>query len=145
MRDPWSWYASARRWEPRWRRREEAIEHWCRVSKGALKWRKHTSPAFLTLSFNDLLGRTEETISRVAAWLGIDFVPGLLVPTFNGRPISANTSFADVSTSVSTKPLERAGQELGRRRHAIRHRARRAPVQRLLAAVEKDRAAFPAA
>jgi Sulfotransferase family len=145
VRDPWSWYASARRWEPRWRNRTDAVEHWCRVSKGALKWRKHTSPAFLTLSFNDLLGRTEETIRRVAAWLQIDYVPDLLVPTFNGRPIRANTSFADVSTEVSTRPLARADQELGAddMRYVTEHAG---PLyQRLLAAVEKDRAAFPAA
>ncbi len=112
VRDPWSWYASARRWEPRWRDRRYALDHWCRVGQGTLKWRKKSQGAFLTLSFEDLLARTEETMRRVAAWLGIAFVPGLLVPTFNGRPIGANTSFADVSTEVSTKPLERARQEL---------------------------------
>ena len=38
VRDPWSWYASARRWEPRWAGREQAVDHWCAVSVGTAKW-----------------------------------------------------------------------------------------------------------
>ena len=144
VRDPWSWYASARRWEPRWRDREGALGHWCRVAKRTLSWRKAAGSAFLALSFTDLLSRTEETVGRVAAWLGIDDVPELLVPTFNGQPIGANTSFADVSTTVSEKPLERARQELDD--DEIRFVTERAGRlhERLLRVVEKDRAATPA-
>lgn len=49
---------------------------------------------------------------RLAAWLSIEFRPELLEPTFNGRPIRANTSFSDVGTGISAKPLERARNEL---------------------------------
>ena len=93
VRDPWSWYASARRWEPRWRDREEALLHWRRASNGALKWRRQRSKqAARLLRFDRLLTETEETMRRIAAWLGVDFVPGLLEPTFNGRPIRANSA-----------------------------------------------------
>ena len=145
VRDPWSWYASARRWEPRWRNRELAIDYWCRVGRGTLKWRKRTRPGFITLSFDDLLARTEETVRFVAAWLEVDDGPELLVPTFNGRPIGANTSFADVSTEVSTKPLERAGQELDEddMRYVSEHAG---PLyERLLKVVGEDRASLSAA
>jgi hypothetical protein len=144
VRDPWSWYASARRWEPRWRDREVALDHWCRAAKGALKWRKHTSPAFLVLSFDDLLTRTAETMRRVAAWLGIAYVPELLVPTFNGRPIEANTSFADVSSEISRKPLERAGQELDEDDIGFITEHAGPLYERLLKVIGEDRAAGPA-
>jgi hypothetical protein len=49
---------------------------------------------------------------HVAAWLGIEFRPELLEPTFNGRPIRANSSFSDVATGVSSRPLERAPEEV---------------------------------
>ena len=103
VRDPWSWYASARRWEPQWQDREVALEHWRRTSEGALKWRterKHAARdhGVAIISFDALLRDTETTMRRLAAWLGIEFRPELLEPTFNGRPIRANTSFSDVDT-----------------------------------------------
>lgn len=140
VRDPWSWYASARRWEPRWRDREYALEYWCRTAKGTLKWKKRTKAQVHLLSFEDLLTKTEETMRRLTARLEIEYVPSLLVPTFNGLPIGANTSFADVSTEVSTKPLERARQELDDDdMRCITERAG-ALHERLLEEVERERA-----
>jgi hypothetical protein len=112
VRDPWSWFASARRWEGRWTDRERALNHWCEVGKGTLKVRKTYKTDLCILRFEDLLANTEETLRRLAAWLGIEFRPGLLQPTFNGSPIRANTSFDDVGTTVSTRPLERGRDEL---------------------------------
>jgi hypothetical protein len=115
VRDPWSWYASARRWEPRWAAREAALDHWCEVARGTIKWRRHARKAgggMRLVTFETLLSETEPTMRLIAEWLGIEFRRELTVPTFNGRPIRANTSFRDVATEVSTKPLERARDEL---------------------------------
>jgi Sulfotransferase family len=115
VRDPWSWYASARRWEPRWADREAAVGHWCKVAGGTLKWRRHQGKQkreVRVVTFESLLSETEETMRRIAGWLRIEFHQELTVPTFNGRPIKANTSFSDVGTEISPKPLERAQGEL---------------------------------
>ena len=115
VRDPWSWYASARRWEPRWADREAALDHWYRVAGGTMKWRRQGGKQqreVRVVTFEALLTETEQTMRRIAAWLGIEFRPELTQPTFNGRPIKANTSFSDVDTEVSTRPLERAQGEL---------------------------------
>jgi Sulfotransferase family len=115
VRDPWTWYASARRWEPRWGEREAALAHWCSVARGTLKWRRQSGKRrrdVRVVTFESLLTETEETMRRIAGWIGIEFRPELTQPTFNGRPIRANTSFADVRTEVSTAPLERARGEL---------------------------------
>src|SRR5581483_3316547 len=102
VRDPWTWYASARRWEPRRQDRERALGDWVETTGRVLKWRRQSDKrSFRLLRFDRLLGETEETMRRVAAWLDLDFVPELLEPTFNGRPIRANSSFADVTTGVS--------------------------------------------
>ena len=69
VRDPWSWYASARRWESRWQDREHALDHWCRVGLGTLKWRKSARDEFRVIAFDDLLARTEDTVRRLAEWL----------------------------------------------------------------------------
>ena len=112
VRDPWSWFASARRWEGRWSDREVALNHWCDVGKGTFKLRKRYKADLRILRFEDLLANTEETLRRLVGWLGIDFRPELLQPTFNGSPIRANTSYGDVGTTVSTLPLERWRDEL---------------------------------
>ena len=116
VRDPWSWYASARRWEPRWADRDAALDHWCNVANGTAKWRRQRGKQnreVRVLTFERLLTDTEGTMRAVARWLGIEYRPELLQPTFNGQPIKANTSFQDVRTEVSTKPLDRAQGELG--------------------------------
>jgi hypothetical protein len=112
VRDPWSWYASARRWEPRWRERERALDHWCRVAGGTLKWLRLGEGRVRLLTFEALLTRTEQTMRQLAGWLGIEFRPELLRPTFNGEPTVANSSFADVALDVSARPLERARGQL---------------------------------
>jgi hypothetical protein len=115
VRDPWSWYASARRWEPRWAEREAALDHWCHVAGGTLKWRRQHGKQrrqVRIVTFENLLTETEKTMRRIAGWIGIEFRPELTRPTFNGRPIRANTSFSDVQAEVSTAPLDRARTEL---------------------------------
>jgi Sulfotransferase family len=138
VRDPWSWFASARRWEPRWRDRERALDHWCLTGGGAIKWRQTAKPDLRFIAFDDLLADPEAEMRRLAAWLEIEFRPELLQPTFNGQPIRANTSFADVTTGISTRPLERAKEELDPEDVAyIQERAGKL-YSRLAHKVEKD-------
>jgi hypothetical protein len=138
VRDPWSWFASARRWEPRWQDREQALDYWCRVARGTIKWRKDAK--LRVVSFEDLLLHTEETVRGLARWLRIKFRAELLEPTFNGLPIPANTSFGDVANGISTRPLERAEQDLTRDDVAyIEERAGKL-YRTLLRRAEKDRA-----
>jgi hypothetical protein len=45
------------------------------------------------VSYEALVRDTETTMRRIADQIGITMAPTLLVPTFNGRPIGANSSF----------------------------------------------------
>jgi Sulfotransferase family len=137
VRDPWSWFASARRWEPRWRDREQALDHWCRTGGGTVKWRQKTKPDLRIIRLEDLLGKPKETLRKLAAWLEIEFQPELLQPTFNGLPIRGNSSFADVATGISTRPLERAEDLDAEDVAYIQKRAGRT-YKRLLRKVVKD-------
>ena len=49
---------------------------------------------------------------RLAEWLGIEFHPTLTEPTFNGRPIKADSSFKVASHGVVTDPLTRWREKL---------------------------------
>jgi hypothetical protein len=113
VRDPWSWYASARRWSPaRWGRLEDALVEWRETVEAALTLKREQPEAVCIVRFADLLQRTEVTMRILTAWLRIDFVPEVLAATFNGLPIGANSSFAGASTEISTAPLTRSESDL---------------------------------
>ena len=142
VRDPWSWFASARRWEPQWRDREVALDHWRQTSAGAFKWRTERKEAEQKargleggarkrsvglISFDALLSEPETTMRRLAGWLGIEFRPELLEPTFNGRPIRANTSFSDLGDRrLGEAPRAGTGRARAGRRRLHRGMLRRA-------------------
>lgn len=111
VRDPWSWFSSARRKEPKWAEVGPALDDWCAEIRALLDARAVDPARFFLLRFSDLLGRTRETMGTLAGWLGIDFTPSLCVPTFNGVPSHARSSFRDVGTEISSAPLHR-GQDL---------------------------------
>jgi hypothetical protein len=66
----------------------------------------------LPLRFEDLVTDTEGTMRRVAAFLGIDFDPCLLTPTFNGFPIKADSSYKVQGYGVIKDPVSRHKQIL---------------------------------
>ncbi|MGE5272789.1 MAG: sulfotransferase [Verrucomicrobiota bacterium] len=113
VRDPWSWYASARRFNPkRYDDRNGAVAQWMKATETSIAWRAGEPGRVALLSFRDLVSAPEETMRSVSAWLGIDFVPSMLEPTFNGLPIGPNSSYAPADAPVSTEPLERGRREL---------------------------------
>jgi hypothetical protein len=59
-----------------------------------------------------LLADTEGAMRRLADYLGIAFHQTLRTPTFNGRPIKADSSFVVKEYGVLTAPLRRAESEL---------------------------------
>jgi hypothetical protein len=93
VRDPRGWYRSASLWLPKYRDRLGlAIEMWRRSTEAALAASERYGDRVLILSFEDLLREPEATMTLVAARVGISMSPTLLAPTFNGRPIRANSS-----------------------------------------------------
>lgn len=107
VRDPVSWYASARRWSSEWADRDAAVQAWTGAVRTLEQRRHEFGDDLLVLAFEDLVSRTEATMRRLADWLGIAFAPELLQPTFNGWPIEANSSFALDGRGVERGPLER--------------------------------------
>jgi hypothetical protein len=121
VRDPRSWYASARgvrdlvqtkSKERKYGTVEAGIEVWREGTEALLANRERHGERVLLLSFDELVGETEATMRVVADWLGIDFLPVLTEPTFNGQPIKADSSFAVASHGVVTDPLSRYREKL---------------------------------
>ncbi len=95
LRDPRSWYASSR--VVHFHKNEaigDAVEEWLGWGR-RLEELIDTSPVpTLGVLFDDLVLEPEPTMRRVAAFIGIEFDPILLRPTYAGRPVLPNSSFA---------------------------------------------------
>jgi Sulfotransferase family len=113
VRDPVTWYASARRWSYRheWDRRDQAMDAWCAAVQQSLTLLEEKGDEFIALmAFDDLVKGTDETMAQLAQYLGIRANADLTVPTFNRMPIRANSSFAAGPPRVDDAPLQRRSE-----------------------------------
>jgi Sulfotransferase family len=95
VREPVAWYVSASRYAPEhYADVEVALGLWRRSVESALEAGDRFGERVLLLTYEQLLERPEAVMSRVAERIGITMSPELLQPTFNGRPIRANSSQA---------------------------------------------------
>jgi hypothetical protein len=93
VREPRSWYASAARHSrKRYREVEAALLLWRHSTEGALDAARQLGEQVIVVTYEQLVADTEATMSRLAERLGLTMSPVLLEPTFNGRPVRANSS-----------------------------------------------------
>jgi hypothetical protein len=95
VRDPRAWYLSAaRHWPRQYADVEVALGLWRRSAEAAVAARERFGERVVVLTYERLVLETEAVMREVAARVGISMLPVLLEPTFNGRPIRANSSDA---------------------------------------------------
>lgn len=93
VREPQPWWVSAVGYHPeQYGDVEVAVELWRRSAEAALAARERHGDRVLLLTYEQLVRQTEPTMRVVADRLGISMLPVLLEPTFNGRPIRANST-----------------------------------------------------
>jgi hypothetical protein len=93
IRDPVSWYASARRHSTEYEDPAAAAMLWRGSFEGILRNVREQPERTLVVSLEDTISQPRTVMTRVAAFLGIEFEPCLLVPTFNGIAIQSDSSF----------------------------------------------------
>jgi hypothetical protein len=93
VRDPRGWYASAREHNGgEYKTVETGIELWRQSTQATLDAVSCYGDRVLLLTYEQLVLKTEQTMRRIAERIGISMTPVLLTPTFNGRPIRANSN-----------------------------------------------------
>ncbi len=110
LRSPDTWFPSAKEHGQSGfanKSSELILSKWCASAESMRRNRQLFGDRVILLNFEDLVGRTEETMRGLCRLLGFDFDPILLQPTFNGRPMHANSSFAVNGAGVIATPLER--------------------------------------
>lgn len=113
LRDPWSWYASARN-DGRWLKRKSAPERILREWVASAEAMIRNSAAYegraIIVRFDELLGATEPMMRKLCDILSLDFQPSLLRPTFNGDLMTANSSYAVPGAGIIDAPALRKKQ-----------------------------------
>jgi hypothetical protein len=93
VRDPRSWYPSARLWSVEWRRLDVAIQAWIKGVEAIRSASDLLGDRMCVIVFDDLINRREKTMRGLTRFLGIRFTPNLLTPTLNRMRVWANSSF----------------------------------------------------
>ncbi len=110
VREPTSWYASARihRGEKSSRLTlEKVMNKWLVSASAMLRNRASHPDSVIIVRFADLIQHTEPLMRALAGLFGIAFEPVLLEPTHNGYAIRANSSFAVEGPGVIDAPVLR--------------------------------------
>ena len=94
VREPRSWYASARAHKQEYRKVDSALETWRLSGEATLAAASRYGDRVLVVTYDQLVRTTKTTMRRVADRIGISMAPALLTPTFNGCPIRANSTHA---------------------------------------------------
>ena len=120
VRNPASWIVSAARRNRRYADRDVAVHFWRETVEAALALREQSPESVAIVSFETLVDDTEGVMAAIANFLGIAFSPELLVPTLNGRPMKANSSFPVERAGLIAGPLDRAGELSAEDAEAVR-------------------------
>ncbi len=105
IREPSSWYASSHRHDAEYADPIKALSLWRESAVAALALAESNPMSALLLTYEELVSDTAGTIKRVADWLGIEFQPSLLTPTFAGQAVMPNSSFKVEEFGVHVRSL----------------------------------------
>lgn len=112
VRDPVTWYSSASRHRP-----EEygdpaaAADLWSWSTRQMIDARTSDPGSVVVLRFEDLVLRTDATMRSFARKLEIEYLPLLTIPTFNGMPIKADSSYPVLRHGILEEAVSRAPDE----------------------------------
>lgn len=109
IRDPKAWYVSSHRKSPQAHPDpQSSLPLWKASAEAMLVSKAQYGDKVFLLGYENLVKDTEGHMRALAAWLGLDFDPILLRPTFQGMDIRANSAYAVQQYGVIDAPLERA-------------------------------------
>jgi len=92
LRDPCSWYASARRKSPQ-SSVSSLTNIWNEATCAMLRNKQNIPRNVILLRFEELISDPKKTMLNICNQIGLDYQDILSTPTFNSEPISANSSF----------------------------------------------------
>ncbi len=109
VRDPRTWYVSCHRHSRNaYPDAVSAIRQWRQSTESILSLAEHQPERIMFFTYEAAIRDPVAVIRRAAAWLGIEYLDILTVPTYLGRPVLPNSSFGVSTYGVNTLSLDRA-------------------------------------
>ncbi len=110
VRDPIGWFASSKG-HKRWAGQppEIILDGWTQSALSIERNKTNFGDRVIVIGFESLLADPHRTMTKLCAVLGLDFSPTLTIPTFNGHPLTANSSFAVSGKGIIDTPRNRSG------------------------------------
>jgi len=113
VRDPVSWYASARAHTAEYANVENALALWETCAANALACAGRNPGIFHFVKFEDLVRSPKPTLERLVRFLGLSWEDCLAEPTFNGMSVVSDSSFGsrfgiDLGAADRTGQLDRS-------------------------------------
>ena len=107
-RDPRGWYASASRHEERYAELGPALALWRQGAEEILAAKAAAPGSVFVVTYEGLVSDPEPAMRALIGWLGVDWHPILLQPTFNRLPTWANSSYGlPAGTGIRSESLDR--------------------------------------
>ncbi len=110
LRDPFSWFASSSRHRKQYRDVAAAIDQWSECARAIAGVVESGADWAAGVLFADLVSEPEPVMRRLAAFVGIDFQASLMQPTYLGRPMLPNSSFAVRDYGINAAMAHRRDQ-----------------------------------
>lgn len=108
IRDPFSWWASEKRYDGTLKKLEDHLEsHWINPVRDGLLLQKKYPTRYLLVSFNDIIRSPLYSMKTICNVMGLPFNENLLIPTINGRKRISNTSFGNGKIGIDTSVLSK--------------------------------------
>jgi hypothetical protein len=108
VRDPKNWFPSASLHRPDdYRDLSKALDQWKDSVRATIRNKEALRENVCIIRFEDLIANTEAVMMHLSDFLSIEYNTILLAPTYNGSPISANTSFELEKSKIIESTLYR--------------------------------------
>jgi len=112
IRNPKNWFPSALRHNKKIKKdkysdMQIALDQWNQNTEAMIRNKEQFGENVCIIRFEDLIRKTEAVMRHLAQFLEIEYNQILLVPTFNGTPIQANTSFNENKEGILRNTVDR--------------------------------------
>jgi hypothetical protein len=107
IREPRSWYASAKRHHSSYNDLAEAMRLWANCARASKKLAYDLPASCKQIYFHDLVQNPTSTMREISDFVGLSWSDTLLKPTFNGGDIPSDSSFVPTVGVVDNSVTDR--------------------------------------
>lgn len=107
LRDPRSWLVSERKHTPYHSSKKIDVSAWQKSCEAMLSATQKFGERVKIVAFESLVLDTENVMRKLCESIGIDFHTSLLTPSFNGKPIKADSAFFNDQFSISDESVHK--------------------------------------